>query len=156
MPKTQASKTDRTEAERQDKLRRAYSIRSKDGRRWSINSYNQKRVRKDCLRVEDLITGQDRLEPLADIEEVGMGVADVYIARQLDAAMKRSDKLKGLKPGKLLSTQVADGRAWYEVTAVHRGWVTIEWRGYSLDRWHDQVLCGGGDFPRDMIARLVR
>ena len=155
MPKTKST-VDRTEAERQDKLRRAYSIRSKDGRRWGNRDCFCKRHPKGMLKVEDLITGESRLEPLADIEKAGLEETFAYVDRRLDEALKRSDKLKGLKPGKLLSTPVADGRAWYEVTAVHHGWVTIEWRGYSLDRWHDQVLCGGGDFPRDMIARLVR
>ena len=61
-----------------------------------------------------------------------------------------------MRPGKLFSVGVGDGCAFYVVTRVTKKTATVEWRGYHMDRWYDQVLGGGGTFPIDCIEPLVR
>ena len=80
---------------------------------------------------------------------------DQYVERAFEEASKVSDSLKGLKVGKLLNVPVGDGYAWYVVTNVSERSVHIEWRGFSADRWADQVLGWGGPFPRRAIEPLV-
>jgi len=80
-----------------------------------------------------------------------------YVTSAFNAAVARAASLgKGLKPGKLLRTQVGDGYAWYIVTKVTRTQANIEWRGFCPDHWYDQVLGAGGSFDRSIIARLVQ
>ena len=72
------------------------------------------------------------------------------------AAMVSKALGPGLKLGKLFSIGVADGAAWYVVTAITKKSCTIEWRGYDFDRYQDQILRWGGKFPRNCIEPLVR
>jgi hypothetical protein len=50
---------------------------------------------------------------------------------------------------------VGDGYAFYLVTKVNPRTCDVEWRGFSPDRWTDQVLGYGGRFPRERIEPLV-
>lgn len=65
---------------------------------------------------------------------------DRYVHEEFSAADKRSLKIKGVKPGLLLSVGVGDGYAFYEVVKVNaaKQLADIEWRGYGPDRWVDQ------------------
>lgn len=80
-----------------------------------------------------------------------------YVEDELEKAQRLSDSLgAGIRVGKLFSLGVADGSAWYVVTKVNKTTVKIEWRGFCPDHYHDQVLGGGGSFPRRMIEPLCR
>jgi hypothetical protein len=76
--------------------------------------------------------------------------------RKVAAALERNRELgKGLKVGKTFKIQVARGYAWYEATHVGPTSAEVEWRDYGLDRCMDEMLAGGGEFPRGLIERLV-
>jgi hypothetical protein len=76
--------------------------------------------------------------------------------RKVAAALQRNRELgKGLKEGKTFKIQVARGYAWYEATHVGPTSAEVEWRDYGLDRCMDEMLAGGGEFPRRLIERLV-
>ena len=76
--------------------------------------------------------------------------------RKVAAALERNRELgKGLNVGKTFKIQVARGYAWYEITRVGPTSAEVEWRDYGLDRFMDEMLAGGGEFPRRVIERLV-
>lgn len=76
--------------------------------------------------------------------------------RKVAAALERNRELgKGLKVGKAFKIQVARGYAWYEVTRVGPTSAEVAWRDYGLDRSMDEMIAGGGEFPRFVIERLV-
>jgi hypothetical protein len=75
--------------------------------------------------------------------------------RKVKAARERNRVLgRGLKVGKSFKVQGDDGTAWYEVTRLATA-VEVEWRDYGRDRWMDEMLGAGGEFPRPLIERLV-
>ena len=64
---------------------------------------------------------------------------DAYVQKEYDKAKAKSKRAKGIV-GKMLSVGVADGSAYYVVTKDHGRTVTVEWRGFCLDRYTDSVL----------------
>jgi hypothetical protein len=76
--------------------------------------------------------------------------------RKVQAAVEHNHVLgKGLKVGKAFKVQADGGHAWYEVTRISLTSAEVEWRDYGLDRYMDEMLAGGGVFPRHVIERLV-
>ncbi len=74
-------------------------------------------------------------------------------------AHKAADKLsrglpEGILVGKLFSVGVADGSAYYVVTKVGKTTAKVEWRGFCLDRYMDQVLCAGSTVPLATLKRM--
>ena len=117
--------------------------------------------KKGNLIIEDAITPkryeinpkQCEIVPL----EFKFGEDDEYdnfTTAEFEQAQKTSNKAKGLV-GKLFDMPVADGMAWYVVTAETARTATVEWRGFCLDRWVDRTYGYGGKFPKKMIAREV-
>jgi hypothetical protein len=77
--------------------------------------------------------------------------------RKVRLALERNRVLgKGLKTGKSFRVEGSDGTAWYEVVRVGPASVEVEWRDYGRDRCMDEMLAGGGAFPRPLIGQLVR
>lgn len=80
-----------------------------------------------------------------------------FVEAVFEQARKRAADLpEGLHAGKLFTTSVGDGCAYYVIAKVNKKTVKIEWRGFSADRWIDRQFGWGGDFPRHMIERLVK
>ena len=82
-----------------------------------------------------------------------------HVAEEERKAQELSDSLGDkLAPGKLFSLGVADGSASYVVMRVDRraGQCEIEWRGFGVDTYYDQVLGGGGWFNISTIAQLIK
>jgi len=77
---------------------------------------------------------------------------------RFDKAMKESDRLPdGVHEGKILSIQVADGYAYYEITRVNKKSVRVTWRkDLSSDGYKDAVLRDGGSFEIGRIRAIVR
>ena len=76
--------------------------------------------------------------------------------RKVRLALERNRVLgKGLKTGKSFRVEGSDGTAWYEVVRVGPASVEVEWRDYGRDRCMDEMLAGGGAFPRPLIGPLV-
>ena len=76
--------------------------------------------------------------------------------RKVRLALERNRALgKGLKTGKSFRVEGSDGTAWYEVVRVGSASVEVEWRDYGRDRCMDEMLAGGGAFPRPLIGPLV-
>jgi hypothetical protein len=125
-------------------------------------------VKENALLIEDAISGQIwkiHLE-LFNIKPIEFGDYDCeagcsndeysrFINKVFKAAHKKSESLKGFKVGKLIRLGVGDGLAFYEVTKVKGKNCRVEWRGFGGDRYFDQVLGGGGDFPKHVIERLI-
>jgi len=80
-----------------------------------------------------------------------------YEAR-FEAAMAKSDALPdGLHVGKIVSTRVADGHAYYQIVKVNKKSVRVIWRrDLALDGWKDAVLQDGGSFEKSRIEPMVR
>jgi hypothetical protein len=77
--------------------------------------------------------------------------------RKVRLALERNRVLgQGLKTGKSFRVEGADGAAWYQIAYVGPVSVAIEWRDYGRDRCMDEMLAGGGEFPRPLIDQLVR
>jgi hypothetical protein len=97
-----------------------------------------------------------RTPPEMDAEAAELINETAESERKVTAALERNRVLgRGLKVGKSFKVQGADGSAWYEVTHVGPATADLEWRDYGLDRCMDEMLAGGGEFPRQAIARLV-
>jgi len=80
-----------------------------------------------------------------------------FIERERNAALTYSRSLPaGMHVGKMFTTPVGDGCAYYVVTKVNKKTVDIEWRGYSPDRWIDFRFGGGGREKRELIEQMVR
>ncbi|MEN6550096.1 MAG: hypothetical protein ABFE07_28975 [Armatimonadia bacterium] len=120
----------------------------------------ERKPKKGYAFIEEAITGQTyevHESRITDLPQDFDGEYDKYVEARFNEAQEHSWSLpKGVRPGKLISTGVGDGYAFYVITKVNKRGVTLEWRGYSLDRWSDQVLGGGGVFPLRAIEPLVR
>jgi len=119
----------------------------------------ERRPRKGFVFVDDAILPKcfEVSETLiVDLPPDFGGEYDKYVEAEWKKAEAHSKRLpKGLRPGKLFAVGVADGYAYYVVTRVTKRTVTVEWRGFHLDRWTDQVLGWGGSFPLSAIEPLV-
>lgn len=118
----------------------------------------EKRMKAGRVRVEDAILPicyRVVEKDLYDIPNKFQSEYDDYICSEFDKAKKRSNYIKGLAPGKLLSLAMGDGFAWYVVTKVGKTRVTVEWRGFCPDRWTGQALGWGGTFDRKVMELLV-
>jgi hypothetical protein len=78
-----------------------------------------------------------------------------HIDKEWAKAQAKSEKVEGCKAGKMFKVGVADGYACYVVTRAGKKNVTIEWRNFACDAYHDQVLGWGGSFPRHCIEPLI-
>ena len=125
--------------------------------------------------IEDAITGQPYLVPAKTFEVVeiksGEFVPHVYsedevypifddeyhkfVAKETNKALKKSRSLKGCVKGKVFNLGVADGYAYYMVTSTGKRNVNIEWRDFGCDSYFDQILGGGGSFPRHIVEPLI-
>ena len=66
---------------------------------------------------------------------------DLFVYKEFQRELENSKKVgKGFKVGKIFSTNVADGEAWYIITKVNKTMISYEWRCFSLDRWVDPML----------------
>ena len=76
--------------------------------------------------------------------------------RKVRRALERNRSLgSGLKAGKCIEVEGADGAAWYELTRVGATSVEIEWRDYGRDLCMDEMFRAGGEFPRPLIEGLA-
>ena len=81
---------------------------------------------------------------------------DVYVEAEYQKAKALAESLpEGLHVNKIFSTGVADGHAHYIVTKVNQKTCEVEHRGFCPDNYYDQVLRGGGRFPRSTIEPLI-
>jgi len=78
-----------------------------------------------------------------------------YVADELIKAQEQSKNAIGLV-GKMFSVGVADGHAYYVVVKENKKTVKIEWRGFCIDRYTDQILGFGGLFPKDRIEDIIQ
>lgn len=109
------------------------------------------------LIVSDAILPVVERVALAAVKKLPMdfgGEYDQYVEAEHKKAMATSDAVQGFGVGKLFSLGVGDGSAWYVITKVGKKNVTVEWRGFCMDRWTDQLLGWGGSFPRRSIEPL--
>lgn len=93
---------------------------------------------------------------LVDIKPNYPSEMDTFIQEAYEKANAESCKIEGVVPGKLFRIGVADGYAYYVVTKVNKKTCTVEWRGFSGDRWQDHHFGLGGKFPISDVARYVR
>ena len=78
---------------------------------------------------------------------------DLWFNEQMAASNALPD---GLQVGKIFSTQVADGYAYYEIVRVNKQTVRLKWRKeLSPDGWNDAVLGQGGSFPKHSIEHII-
>jgi hypothetical protein len=134
-------------------------------------------TQQKALLIEDAITGKLQAIPIRDFvvepipmyrngdfnyqtdKQTGMPLNneyDQFVNEKYIEAMERSDKAgKGLAVGKMFSVCVADGRAYYVVIKVNKKTCRVEWQGFGLDRYVDQVLGYGGTFPKHVIERQI-
>lgn len=108
----------------------------------------KKYAKKKQTIVADAITPETYLvadDNLIDIDfNFGLSEYDKYIAAEYQKAQAVSDKLTGVKVGKLFSIGVADGYAVYVITKVTKSSVDVEWRGFGGgDRYIDHYFGWG-------------
>jgi hypothetical protein len=134
----------------------------------SLNEYEnedaQAALRDGLVIVEDAIKGDSewiKKDALTHIEasfnrELGRfdDAYSAYVEKQFEQARERSSALDNFAVGALIQVPVGDGRAYYVVEEVNKRTCILGWRGYSEDRWHDQVLGWGGKFALDRIEPL--
>jgi len=141
-------------------------------RKWRYAQFQRYQTKKEnlierfnCIAIEDALTGKLWRLDLAHFEVVEIQSTwdrknpdeyAKYMDDELKKACEKSDKVEGCAKGKLFTTSVADGCAYYVVTGVKGNTVKIEWRGFCPDRWIDQVLGYGGTFPRHCVEHLCR
>lgn len=116
-------------------------------------------IRNGLIRVEDALHPEYDDIPVENLTGVKLefgGEYDQYVDKAFEEARELSKSLPdGLHVGKLFSTPVADGKAWYVVTKVNKRTVRVEWRGFCPDDYMDRVLGSGGSFPKKVIEPLV-
>ena len=112
-------------------------------------------VIKDAISPSCYLVNADEVE-IQPIDICGFeNEYDKFIDSQQEKEQKVSDKIKGIKAGKLFQVGVADGYAYYFVVSVSKSKATIEWRGYSADRYVDNTFGFGGTFPLKCIEPHV-
>jgi len=119
---------------------------------------SKKLIPQGKVIVKDAITPETYIVNISDLMEIPMSYTHfgedayhVWVENSFKLAQSFSDGLEEFGPGFLFSIGVGDGSAWYVVTKVSPRTVTIEWRGFCLDRWLAPMLGYGGKFPRKMI-----
>ena len=128
--------------------------------RWGESSIQYYQEEQNVI-VNDAITPARHVVAVSELVPIdtSFNPPDEYTAfveEQYRIAKGRSDSLpEGLHPGKLFRVPKGDGHAWYVVTKVNKKTVTIEWRGYSLDRWVDDRFGFGGREKRETIEMFV-
>lgn len=112
---------------------------------------------EDAILPRDFIIGTSQFEivdiPLT-LRNYGEGEYQKFVDAEFKKAIKEHNASKSWK-GKMFSIGVGDGYAYYVITKEGKGKATIEWRGFSADRYHDQVLSGGGSFAINQIKHLI-
>jgi hypothetical protein len=131
----------------------------------SLDAYEgeqaQAALRDGLVIVEDAVTGEPEWidnDALTNIESSfnreQCSFDDqyhAYVERHFAQARERSEALQSFDIGALIALPVGDGRAYYVVTELTDSSCTLQWRGFSPDRWQDHVLGWGGQFDRDRI-----
>lgn len=128
-----------------------------------LDPYNdefKRAIKRGCIQINDAITPDCWEIDLNEVEIVNMPLSlksnrdeyDQFVDSEFKKAKEKSDSINGPKPGKLIIIGVADGFAAYVITKSGRKNVTIEWRGFCMDRYFAPVLGGGGTFPAQSIA----
>jgi len=124
-----------------------------------VDSFPSKKPPKGHLLVEDAIVPRSYHVPKDAIVALPFDFDGEYykfVKAEEDKANKVSEACKGkLMVGAMFSCGVADGSASYVVTKVGKTKVSIEWRGFCLDRYVHDVFGWGGSFPRNIIASKV-
>jgi hypothetical protein len=120
----------------------------------------KKLAKKGVRLVEDAILPTAYEVPdaaLVDVKEFYPNEYDVHVEAELKKAEAKSTRVgPGLKPGKLFTTPVGDGQAFYVVEEVKKTKVKVSWRGFSGDRWVDRYLGYGGWADRRYVEGHVR
>ena len=106
-------------------------------------------------RVQDIDMGTPPFYDWHTNEWSGGSELDQFVFAEWDKQKEISDKIDGVKIGKLFSVGVADGYAYYVVTKVNKKTCDISWRGFSLDRYTDRHFGWGGRFNIEEIERFV-
>ena len=104
--------------------------------------------------VEDVMTGQRFRVPAKDVKSSSPEAHQAHVDRLFNLALLAHKRAKGLI-GKLIRRPRGDGYAWYQIVQETPRTVTIEWRGYGLDRWYCDVLGGGGRFDKKLVVPLI-
>jgi hypothetical protein len=130
-----------------------------DGRTiYGIYRHDQKQAKPGKVIVDDACLLKAYLvaeEKLVDIPLNFGNEYDNYVEAEYMKAKEISNTVRGITVGKLFSTPVGDGCAFYLITDVGPRNATIEWRSYQGDRWVDQHFGGGGSFSKKMLERFV-
>jgi len=90
----------------------------------------------------DLFVYKEFQRELENSKKVGKGfkVGKIFSTNVADGEAWYIKVGKCFKVGKIFSTNVADGEAWYIITKVNKTMISYEWRCFSLDRWVDPML----------------
>lgn len=141
----------------------------------STATYNSKGARIEAkpgkVFVEEAITGFTEQIDESLLVDIEMGFPkwdettgdliegdefEMYVDAERKKAEKTSEECgRQLKPGKMFFTPVGDGTAYYVVTKVGPKTCTVEWRGFSGDRWVDHFFGHGGNFRNSDIKRYL-
>jgi hypothetical protein len=82
---------------------------------------------------------------------------DLYVEKDLEIAENAQESLKpGIVKGRIITVQVGDGYAYYIVTKVNKTTCTLEWRGWSPDRWKSQLFGFGGSYRISDVKKFYR
>ena len=120
--------------------------------------------------VSDAIEPRRKECPVEDVVPVDSDEYLAFIKSKLAEAMHLSlEAGKGAVLGKIFKVQVDDGEAWYEVTGFslyakkpdqilrqEYNFVEVTWRGFSIDRYVDNVLGWSCWISPEPIERLIR
>ena len=108
-----------------------------------------------CL-VDDAVLPKATPVPesvLIDLPTTFDGEYAQYVAAAFSEAQTRANALTTFGVGAMFSIGVADGEAYYVVTAVKGKRCTVEWHGFCPDRYHDHHFGWGGTFPVAEVKR---
>ncbi|MBE3143810.1 MAG: hypothetical protein IMZ61_07800 [Planctomycetes bacterium] len=108
------------------------------------------------LIVDDCITDDAFEINPARITAASFDEANKFIEKAFKEAQKKAPKRFGI--GSYFCINVADGWAYYMVTAIDRnhGECTVEWRGFGgEDCYHDHHFRSGGEFDIQDVKRYT-
>jgi hypothetical protein len=112
--------------------------------------------RRKNLIVDDCITPNAFEVNPNTVTSASFDEAHTFIEKAFKEAQKKAPKTFGI--GSYFRINVADGWAYYMVTAIDRshGECTVEWRGFGGgDRYHDHHFRGGGTFDLQDVKQYV-
>ena len=149
-----------------DKLSDYYQVRFEDeqgntryGVAVSFDEDALEEFAKGNLLIEDSTHNEFFTVPLENVTPLPCdfgGEYDQYVEEEYRKAMAISDAIEGIGVGKIFATNVADGKAFYEVVEVSGKTVGMVWRAFQGDRWVDPHYGVGGRFPIANIKRIIQ